>query len=62
VAYFKEGRPVKGKNEFRHEWIGAKWYFASAASRDEFAKNSENTLRNSAAIAPGRSDTATRQY
>jgi YHS domain-containing protein len=41
VAYFKEGRPVKGKDEFRHDWMGAKWYFASAASRDEFAKNPE---------------------
>src|SRR5215467_14533022 len=36
VAYFKEGRPVKGRNEFRHDWMGAKWYFASAANRDEF--------------------------
>ena len=41
VAYFKEGRPVKGKNEFRHDWMGAKWYFASAANRDEFAKSPE---------------------
>ncbi|HEX5082018.1 MAG TPA: YHS domain-containing (seleno)protein [Blastocatellia bacterium] len=41
VAYFKEGRPVKGRNEFKHDWMGAKWYFASAANRDEFAKNPE---------------------
>jgi YHS domain-containing protein len=39
VAYFKEGRPVKGKDEFRHDWMGAKWYFASADNRDAFAKN-----------------------
>ncbi len=32
VAYFKEGRPVKGKDEFRYDWMGAKWYFASAAN------------------------------
>jgi YHS domain-containing protein len=38
VAYFKEGKPVKGKSEFRHEWMGAKWYFANAANRDEFAR------------------------
>jgi len=38
VAYFREGKPVKGKDEFRHDWMGAKWYFASAANRDEFAK------------------------
>jgi len=41
VAYFKESRPVKGKNEFRHDWLGAKWYFASAANRDDFARNPE---------------------
>ncbi|HKX30287.1 MAG TPA: YHS domain-containing (seleno)protein [Blastocatellia bacterium] len=38
VAYFKEGKPVKGKSEFRYEWMRAKWYFANAANRDEFAK------------------------
>lgn len=41
VAYFKESRPVKGLDEFRYEWMGAKWYFASAANRDEFAGNPE---------------------
>lgn len=41
VAYFKEGRPVKGKDEFRHDWMGAKWYFATAANRDEFVRNPE---------------------
>ena len=41
VAYFKEGKPVKGKDEFRHDWMGAKWYFASAANRDAFAQSPE---------------------
>ena len=41
VAYFKESKPVKGKNEFRHDWMGAKWYFSSAANRDEFANSPE---------------------
>lgn len=41
VAYFKEGKPVKGQSEFRHDWMGAKWYFASATNRDEFAKSPE---------------------
>lgn len=41
VAYFNEGRAIKGKDEFRHDWMGAKWYFSSAANRDEFAKNPE---------------------
>lgn len=41
VAYFKEGKPVKGQSEFRYDWMGAKWYFANAANRDEFAKSPE---------------------
>ncbi|MCW5967061.1 MAG: YHS domain-containing protein [Blastocatellales bacterium] len=41
VAYFKQNRPVEGKSEFRRDWNGAKWYFASAENRDEFARNPE---------------------
>lgn len=41
VAYFKEGRAVKGRSDFRTDWMGAKWYFVSAANRDEFAANPE---------------------
>jgi len=41
VAYFNEGKAVKGRSEFQHEWMGAKWYFASAANRDLFAKSPE---------------------
>jgi YHS domain-containing protein len=41
VAYFKEGRAVKGKDEFRHDWMGAKWYFGSSENRDLFAKEPE---------------------
>jgi YHS domain-containing protein len=37
VAYFTEGKPVEGDSDFTHEWMGAKWYFASAANRDAFA-------------------------
>ena len=37
VAYFTEGKPVKGKPEFSHQWKGAAWRFASAANRDRFA-------------------------
>ncbi len=39
VAYFTEGRPVKGSAEFAKEWLGAKWQFASAKNRDAFAAN-----------------------
>ena len=41
VAYFREGRPVKGQSRFTHEWRGATWRFASAANRDAFAANPE---------------------
>jgi YHS domain-containing protein len=36
VAYFTEGRAVKGRDAFTHEWMGAKWKFASQAHLDAF--------------------------
>jgi YHS domain-containing protein len=41
VAYFTDGKPVEGKKEFAHEWMGAKWYFATAANRDLFKTDPE---------------------
>lgn len=41
VAYFTEGKPTKGSSEYRHEWQGATWHFASSANRDLFAANPE---------------------
>ena len=37
VAYFTDGKPVKGRPEFESEWLGAKWRFATAEHRDLFA-------------------------
>lgn len=37
VAYFTEGRPVKGSKAFTHRWNGADWRFASAENRARFA-------------------------
>jgi YHS domain-containing protein len=37
VAYFTEGRPVRGSREFTHQWKGATWRFASAENRERFA-------------------------
>lgn len=37
VAYFTEGRPVKGDRQFSLRHLGAEWRFASAANRDAFA-------------------------
>lgn len=36
VAYFTENRAVKGSPEFKHNWLGAIWYFKTAAHRDLF--------------------------
>ena len=36
VAYFTEGKPVRGKAEFSQIWNGAAWHFASAENRDRF--------------------------
>ncbi len=41
VAYFTEGKPVKGKAEFEHVWRDARWQFASAGNRDLFTANSD---------------------
>ena len=38
VAYFTDGRPVKGDPRFTYAFEGATYQFASAASRDQFAK------------------------
>ena len=45
VAYFTEGKPVKGQDEFTTEYMGAQFKFASAANRDAF-------LADPAAYAP----------
>jgi YHS domain-containing protein len=37
VAYFTQNAPVKGSDQFTHQWKGATWRFASAENRDRFA-------------------------
>ena len=37
VAYFTEGRPVKGSPQFSVDWDEARYHFASARNRDMFA-------------------------
>lgn len=36
VAYFNEGKAVKGKKEYNTEYMGAEWRFASKANLDAF--------------------------
>lgn len=39
VAYHTVGAPTKGKAEFKSDYQGVTWQFASAANRDLFAAN-----------------------
>ena len=41
VAYFTEGRPVRGLPEHAADWGGATWHFASAANRAAFLADPE---------------------
>lgn len=41
VAYFREGRPVRGARNFTTQWMGATFRFASAANRDAFIADPE---------------------
>ena len=39
VAYFKQGKPLKGNPSLTEDWMGAKWHFASPESRELFKAN-----------------------
>ncbi|WP_337043251.1 YHS domain-containing (seleno)protein [Emticicia sp. 17c] len=41
VAYFTEGKPVKGNPELMYEWNEAKWYFSSTENLNRFKENPE---------------------
>ena len=41
VAYFTLGHPVKGQEEFKHEWQGATWFFSSQEHLAMFKKEPE---------------------
>ncbi len=41
VAYFTEGKPVRGDESYSAEWKGANWFFSSEQNRDLFAKDPE---------------------
>src|SRR5258707_3793064 len=38
VAYFEQSQAAKGSPKYEYSWNGAKWFFATAAHRDAFAK------------------------
>lgn len=39
VSFFKEGKPVKGKDSLGYEWKGTTWLFATKANLDSFRAN-----------------------
>lgn len=41
VAYFDEGKPVKGSSDFETEWQGATWKFSSAENLAKFEADPE---------------------
>lgn len=41
VAYFREGRPVEGKDQFTLKWKGITWQFSSAENRQSFGATPE---------------------
>ncbi|MGX5850744.1 YHS domain-containing (seleno)protein [Mesorhizobium sp. PL10] len=36
VAYFTDGKAVKGSEEFTYEWLGTPWHFASKKHQEMF--------------------------
>lgn len=41
VAYFTDGRAIRGKSEYLFNWNDASWYFSKSENRDLFAANPE---------------------
>ena len=39
VAYFNQGKAVKGKKDFEYQYMGATWRFIDAENRDAFTKD-----------------------
>jgi YHS domain-containing protein len=41
VAYFVDGRPLRGRAEIEHVWNGTRYRFATEANRERFVKSPE---------------------
>ena len=39
VAYFTEGKALKGSEEFSYEWLGTPWHFASLKHKEMFVSD-----------------------
>ena len=42
VAYFTDGKPIRGSEEHTVSWKGAKWHFATTGNADAFKADPEN--------------------
>ena len=42
VAYFKQGKAIKGQKKFKYQWKQAKWHFISQQNRDDFIQSPES--------------------
>ena len=42
VAYFEDGKPMKGDAAYQYQWKGAAWRFTSAAHREGFTKDPDH--------------------
>jgi YHS domain-containing protein len=52
VAFFKDGKPVKGSPEHKADYKGSVFHFSSKANRDVFARIPRGTRPNTAASVP----------
>jgi len=41
VAYFTEGKPVKGSEKFAYDWLGTPWHFANKKHQEMFMNEPE---------------------
>lgn len=44
VAYFNDGKAVKGVAKYQVQWMGVAWYFSKEIYRDVFAKSPDRYL------------------
>ena len=61
VAYFEDGKPMKGDAAYQFQWKGATWQFSSAAHREAFMKDRSATPPSTAGFAHTASVKGTRR-
>jgi hypothetical protein len=59
VAYFTDGKAIKGGSAFESVWDDAKWRFASAAHRDLFIANPDRYMPQFGGFCAGAMETGT---